>query len=436
MRCNDDGHASKRQRCCEDVLPSALVAYARRLLTAEAAKAGRNDVDRLLTELEAASRGPDCGPADAKRLADGFRSRTVCVARALRNWRDVFQEPAAAASASVAEILGAEHAHRAQCEQARRVIGEHHQHLRADVATAPEDERGELWQAVVSDTRALQAYAQAAAHTGGRGFVRDAHRWGVHAAREFFHGGGAAAAAVKDARRRHFQQHGTRLAPAEEAAVRDAAQAAVAAALGGGRIRVLDIGSCHDPWRREQGNDFDVVALDLHPLGEHVFRCDFLALDVGTSMAFDPPQHPCDGAGTLHRLAAASFHVAVLSLVLSYVPDAMARARMVALARRLLHDTAGLLLIVTPISTDAGFTPRRQLPVLQEWRESIEQMGFARHAYERLRTVHVMAYRTVAPPQEAVALKPLRIAYDARVHAKDKEGGMPQAPAEREREPG
>ena len=156
-------------------------------------------------------------------------------------------------------------------------------------------------------------------------------------------------------------------------------------------------------------------------------RCDFLQLVVDGAAPVIAPEPP--SAGHLLSLPPHSFHVAVLSLVLSYIPDPLHRTRVVAKARQLLHNSAGLLLIVTPISTDASFTPRRALPVLQEWRDAIEALGFERYAVARLRAVHALAFRCVAMPPET-PLRPMRIAYDARVQAAcaERSGrGLPQA---------
>ncbi len=73
-----------------------------------------------------------------------------------------------------------------------------------------------------------------------------------------------------------------------------------------------------------------VIALDLQPAEELVYRCDFLELSVSlpdTVAAVDPPRERSDGAGLLRSLPAASFDVAVLSLVLSYIPDPMHRTQ-------------------------------------------------------------------------------------------------------------
>jgi hypothetical protein len=401
-------------------LPAPLVAYAYRLLSQEACRAGVDtsgcDVQLLVTQLEALSRDTATGSR-----ADSFRTAARRVASTFRGHREVFPGAGLTWSSSASELLSAWEAHRAACDAARRCIGTHHHHLRVSCATAAESERVDAWEVAVTDKEALRAYAAAAKHTGSRAFVRDAHDWCVRTATAFFHGGTGAQAAVKEARRLHYAEHGTKLAADGEAQVRQKAQAAMTQALAGNRVRLLDIGSCHDPWRPL--HDFDVVALDLQPASSSVFTCDFLALEVGPSLVCQPSCGAHDGAGRLLSLPAASFHVAVLSLVLSYIPDALARTRAVAKARELLHDTAGLLLIVTPISTNAGFTPQRQLPVLQEWQEAIQGLGFARHAYERLNTVHVMAYRTVPLASHGeVVLRPMRIAFDhrsARAHTQD-----------------
>ena len=123
-----------------------------------------------------------------------------------------------------------------------------------------------------------------------------------------------------------------------------------------------------------------VTAFDLMPGAATVYRADALALGVGppgSDAQVVPPADAADGAGRLLALPAGSFHVAVLSLVLSYIPDPLHRTQarphrplrryacvrpltggsrlamqVVLLARRLLCDQAGLLLLVTPLSTD------------------------------------------------------------------------------------
>jgi hypothetical protein len=72
------------------------------------------------------------------------------------------------------------------------------------------------------------------------------------------------------------------------------------------------------------------MALDLRPAVASVWRSDVLALRVGppgSAPESTPPASPADGAGCLHALPRGGFHVVVLSLVLSYVPDPLQRTQ-------------------------------------------------------------------------------------------------------------
>ena len=73
-----------------------------------------------------------------------------------------------------------------------------------------------------------------------------------------------------------------------------------------------------------------VTAFDLMPAARTVYRADALALQVGppdSAAQVVPPADAADGAGRLLALPAASFNVAVLSLVLSYIPDPLHRTQ-------------------------------------------------------------------------------------------------------------
>lgn len=119
---------------------------------------------------------------------------------------------------------------------------------------------------------------------------------------------------------------------------------------------------------------------------------------------------------TLEALPAGAANAVVMSLVLSYVPTPRQRGEMIRRARELLADDGrGLLLLVTPHSTDKGHVPHKALPILKEWRTAIEAVGFERYRYERLRSVHAMAYRTVGTGGAKVRAgmaPPMRIAFD------------------------
>jgi len=154
-------------------------------------------------------------------------------------------------------------------DASRHVISTHHRRLRARVTQAaqaaaqlasPEQAAAALqgaWSAAVADAPALEAYAGAAAETGRRAWARASQRWCLEQARDFF-SGGAGRAAARAARVAHFEAHGAPMTKDATATVDAAARAAVAAAVGAGqRPRLVDIGSCFDPWRAHQ-DEFEV----------------------------------------------------------------------------------------------------------------------------------------------------------------------------------
>ena len=148
-------------------------------------------------------------------------------------------------------------------DASRHVIATHHRRLRAHVSQAAQaaaqlasrEQAAVLhgaWAAAVADAPALEAYAGAAAETGRRAWARTSQRWCLEQARDFF-GGGAGKAAARAARVAHFEAHGAPMTQEATAGVNAAAQATVAEAVGAGRRpRLVDIGSCFDPWRAYQ----------------------------------------------------------------------------------------------------------------------------------------------------------------------------------------
>jgi hypothetical protein len=111
-----------------------------------------------------------------------------------------------------------------------------------------------------------------------------------------------------------------------------------------------------------------------------------------------------------------------MSLVLSYLPDPFMRGEMVRRARQvLLDDGRGVLLIVTPHSTDRSYSNANRTNALAIWKENIESLGFERAAYERMRSVHCVAFRTVGngPGVDVGRRAPeLPIAFDAKEREK------------------
>jgi hypothetical protein len=321
----------------------------------------------------------------------------------------------------------------------------------------------ETWRAATGvsadakDAAHALAYAEAAEETGRKPWVTEALRWCHDFTTRFLRGGGAAAFALKAERRRVFRETGARMTDAEAAARLRALSLGHLGMDGdpglvpakpetseGKRKRpnaqLLDVGSCWDYFRAFENDTetYEVVALDLAPRTPRVFRCDFLELAItpeGSEMqtsvekaaetledASSPfgtrPENPSPFVTTLRSYPTGRASAVVMSLVLSYLPCPRMRGEMVRRAREvLLDDGRGVLLIVTPHSTDRSYSGASRTNALAVWRENVERIGFERVAYERKKSVHCVAFRTVGAGPGAVRLgeaPPLPIAFDAK----------------------
>ena len=121
-------------------------------------------------------------------------------------------------------------------------------------------------------------------------------------------------------------------------------------------------------------------------LFQTTLRGDFTQLGVSATT---------DCEGTLQQLSspvvtlpACSFHAVVFCLFLSYLPSPEQRWLCCVRAHRLLLP-GGLLLIVTPDSSHVG----RHAPIMRQWKESIERVGFRRWRYDKQQHLHCMAFR-------------------------------------------
>ena len=313
----------------------------------------------------------------------------------------------------------------------------------------------ETWRAATGvaadakDAAHALAYAEAAEETGRKPWVTEALRWCHDFTTRFLRGGGAAAFALKAERRRVFRETGVRMTDAEAAARlraltsghlgMDGDPGLVPARLEtseGKRKRpnaqLLDVGSCWDYFRAFENDTetYEVVALDLAPRTPRVFRCDFLELAItpeGSEMqtsvekaaeTLEDASSPSPFVTTLRSYPAGRASAVVMSLVLSYLPCPRMRGEMVRRAREvLLDDGRGVLLIVTPHSTDRSYSGASRTNALAVWRENVERVGFERVAYERKKSVHCVAFRTVGVGPGAVRMgeaPPLPIAFDAK----------------------
>ncbi|CAL1541877.1 unnamed protein product [Lymnaea stagnalis] len=156
------------------------------------------------------------------------------------------------------------------------------------------------------------------------------------------------------------------------------------------KIRLLDVGSCYNPFLGSE--DFDAVGLDLSPAVPTVIQCDFLQL---VSSSLPPPSDPLTFdlntlSSPLQRLPACSFHVVVFSLLLEYLPSPLQRWRCCVTAHGLLAIN-GLLLVITPDS----HSQHRNAPMMKSWKMALESLGFMRWKYEKKDHIHCMAFRKV-----------------------------------------
>jgi hypothetical protein len=84
----------------------------------------------------------------------------------------------------------------------------------------------------------------------------------------------------------------------------------------------------------------------------------------------------------------------------------------------LLADRHGLLILITPHSTDSAAGTGKPARQLAEWRRAVEALGFSQCRWERLHSVHALSFRTTTttydqggdhPPLELI---PMPIAFD------------------------
>ncbi|KAK3270655.1 hypothetical protein CYMTET_20964 [Cymbomonas tetramitiformis] len=207
---------------------------------------------------------------------------------------------------------------------------------------------------------------------------------------------------------------------------------------GGDPLRTLDVGSCFNPFRRYP--ELEVTGLDLCPADSSVFLCDFLRLQAGALLCAAPtracgklwlavgepgstavvaPLSSEDraggvaSAGKLESLPRSSFDVVTMSLVLSYIPDALMRTQMVAKARLLLRDP-GILLVVDAHTVDRAKGSKPNI-YLNEWRRAAEALGFRQFRRSRLHSTHALAFVTQEMPSpwpEVEDLIPMPASFD------------------------
>ncbi|KAK3589494.1 hypothetical protein CHS0354_030617 [Potamilus streckersoni] len=164
----------------------------------------------------------------------------------------------------------------------------------------------------------------------------------------------------------------------------------------GGKIRLLDVGSCFNPFLDFE--EFLTIGIDISPARPSVYHCDFLHLHI-----MEPLQVAPDTMNTyfsslkdpIHKLPRESFHVLVFSLLLEYFPAPYQRWICCQKAWDLLmYD--GILVIITPDSHQQ----HRNALMMKSWKKAIESMGFNRWRYVKQEHLHCMVFRKIVKKEK------------------------------------
>ncbi|EDW59978.1 S-adenosylmethionine sensor upstream of mTORC1 [Drosophila virilis] len=148
------------------------------------------------------------------------------------------------------------------------------------------------------------------------------------------------------------------------------------------RVRLLDVGSCFNPF----GNipHLEVTAIDLCPApGALVLQGDFLTVDVDATL-----KQPEISNQSVKKLPAGYYHCVIFSLLLEYMPSAEQRLLCCQKAYELLGPE-GILVIITPDSQHVG----KNASIMKNWRFALAKLGLLRVRFEKLPHITCMVFR-------------------------------------------
>lgn len=146
----------------------------------------------------------------------------------------------------------------------------------------------------------------------------------------------------------------------------------------GNQLQLLDVGSCYNPFKIYEG--FNVLAIDIAPACDDVFKCDFINVSVDANFVYE--------SNRIQQLQVEYYDVIVFSLLLEYLPSPEQRLLACEKAYSLLK-TEGILIIITPDSKHVGANSK----FMKSWRFVLSKIGFSRIKYEKLPYLHCMAFR-------------------------------------------
>uniref|UniRef100_S4RP61 S-adenosylmethionine sensor upstream of mTORC1 n=1 Tax=Petromyzon marinus TaxID=7757 RepID=S4RP61_PETMA len=264
---------------------------------------------------------------------------------------------------------------------------------------------GRVWREHCADGETLSEYASAMRslareHWSQRREGENRIDWCRSVCLEYFLSGGMERALAKDERRSPLLTstfflpsiHGSLFQEEHEENVKYSLFLFGCGAAHTGKIRLLDVGSCFNPFLCF--DEFQALGIDIIPAVDSVFRCDFLNLQLDAPLQLAPESQDAFlrqlPGPVVRSLPRELFHAVVFSLLLSYFPSPCQRWLCCQTAHGLLA-LGGLLLIVTPDSSHAG----RHAGMVRSWRLAIEALGFKRWRYVKASHMHLMAFRKV-----------------------------------------
>ncbi|KAM9814990.1 S-adenosylmethionine sensor upstream of mTORC1 isoform 2-T2 [Syngnathus typhle] len=251
-----------------------------------------------------------------------------------------------------------------------------------------------IWREHCEDEQTLSEYAVAMKNLADNHWAVNCEKegridWCHSVCQEYFRDGGMKRMLEKDEKSASFSAGSTE-APASgrpSSSIQSPGGAHV------GKIRLLDVGSCFNPFKKFDG--FLTVGIDIVPAVESVYKCDFLNLQLQRPLqltgeaveAFLRHLH-----SPIDALPGRLFHVVVFSLLLSYFPSPYQRWICCKKAHELL-ELHGLLLIITPDSSHQN----RHALMMRSWRVAVESLGFKRYKTSTLPRRTRAARRRPAP---------------------------------------
>lgn len=244
-----------------------------------------------------------------------------------------------------------------------------HEKLRLDYQTNGDGDQ--VWREHCQDRETRRKYAETMLQLATTVWpYRDRIEWCYQTLRSYFFEGG-----LEHSLRRHYRKIGL---PCSDSVIE---QARRQLAMPSGKVRLLDVGSCYNPFGSY--DDIDALAIDLTPATKDVVECDFLKLKVVPG-----PVRVNDLTTPLEALQEGSFEAVVLCLVLEYLPSCVQRWCFCRKAAALLRPN-GLLFIITPDSKHQ----QRNAAMIASWRGALEHVGLLRIRYEKRQHLHCMAFR-------------------------------------------